>query len=94
MKLTNKDKVMKIWEEFEWPPKLGDKVRVFVPAHWRGLKAKVIAVGEHKDPTSSRFAPDGKVRVGMKRDGDYHQWSAEKADLLPGDCKISDLNKF
>lgn len=79
--ITNNDRLEFAWSKSkqQWPPKRGEKVRMFKPKEHRGYVATVIATDSDKGPKSTRFAPIGKVRVSFKGE----QFSVSKREVFP-----------
>ena len=79
--ITNNDRIDFAWSKSkqQWPPRRGDKVRIFKPKDHRGYVAAVIATDSDKSPKSTRFAPLGKIRVSFKG----IQFTVGKHDVFP-----------
>ena len=93
-RVTNEMRIHEAWDqtEQEWPPTLGDKLRVFVPKSLRGRVGKVIAVGDDKTRNSTRRAPGDKARVLVKDAyGERHQFAVDQFDVFPKDCTLKQL---
>ena len=84
------DQIKKAWQQAgTWPVKLNDKVKIWVPKDFRGMQAKVIAVGDEKAPTSTRKAPKGKVRISVK-DANA-QFAVMQTEIFPTTFKVKDI---
>lgn len=92
-RMTNKDRIMKAWRQacLDWPPAIGDKVRLFTPKDLRGKVGRVIAVGDAKTKVSTRVAPKGKVRVAVRAAGASYQFAVAKSDVFPSEISLKDL---
>lgn len=92
-RMTNKDRILRAWEDSdqEWPPNLGDKIRLFVPKDLRGKMAKVIAVGDEKAKESTRVAPKDKARIMLKVGGEPVQFAVAQSDVFPKAVTLKDL---
>jgi len=80
---TNTDRVLLAWSrarQQSWPPKVGEKVKLFVPKDFRGKVVTVIASQDEKSKVSTRFAPAGKIRVKL----DAHtQFAVGQHEVIP-----------
>jgi hypothetical protein len=80
---TNKDRVLLAWSrarEQSWPPKVGEKVKLFQPKDFRGKVVTVIASQDEKSKISTRFAPAGKIRVRLDA---ITQFSVGQHEVIP-----------
>lgn len=84
------DQIKTAWQQTgTWPVKMNDKVRVWTPKALRGAQAKVIAVGDEKAPTSTRKAPNGKIRIFVK-DAEA-QFCVTQTQIFPNSLKVKDI---
>ena len=85
---------MKAWKQAgqNWPPALGDKVRLFTPKDLRGRVAKVIAIGPDKAKNSTRVAPKGKARILVKDATKVpHKFAVAQSDVFPSTVSLKEL---
>ena len=88
-RIKNVDRVRKAWTGFNWPPQVGEKLKLWVPANLRGTTVKVIASGDERAKNSTRRAPKGKVRIMNTVEGT--QYSVAQVQVFPAILKIKDI---
>lgn len=78
-RVNMKDRVSASWGAKGWPPKVGDKIRVWAPVELRGRKVSVVAT-DKAFKKGFKVASEGKVRVKV---GD-EVFIATRREIMPG----------
>jgi len=90
-RVKNVDRVLHAWAGHDWPPQVGEKLKLWVPANLRGTTVKVIASGDEKAKNSTRRAPYGKVRIMNPVEGT--QYAVAQIQVFPAGMKIKDIKE-
>lgn len=91
-RIKNVDRVLEAWAGHDWPPQVGEKLKLWVPANLRGTTVKVIASGDERAKNSSRRAPYGKVRIFNTAEGT--QYSVAQIQVFPASLKVKDVENI
>lgn len=88
-RVKNVDRVLEAWAGYNWPPQVGEKLKLWVPANLRGTTVKVIASGDERARNSTRRAPKGKVRIMNTAEGT--QYAVAQNQVFPAGLKVKDI---
>lgn len=91
-RIKNVDRVLEAWSGHDWPPQVGEKLKLWVPANLRGTTVKVIASGDERAKTSTRRAPEGKVRIMNTAEGT--QYAVAQSQVFPASLKVKDVENI
>jgi len=91
-RIKNVDRVLEAWAGYDWPPQIGEKLKLWVPANLRGTTVKVIASGDVRAKNSTRRAPQGKVRIMNSAEGT--QYAVAQIQVFPASLKVKDVENI